>query len=55
MIDILKSSKYLSLPAPDRDQLEALVNNNFKITDVDIKYPNNPVQLIPAKIIMYKS
>ena len=55
MIAIMKNSKYLSLPAPDRNQLEALVNNNFKIKDVNIKFPNNPVQLIPAKILIYKS
>ncbi len=54
MIAIMKSNKYLSLPIQDREKLEALIDNNFKIIDVEIKCPNNPVQLIPAKVINYK-
>jgi len=54
MIALMKNSKYLSLPIQDREQLEALINNNFQIIDIEIKSPNNPVQLIPAKVISYK-
>jgi hypothetical protein len=54
MIAILKKSKYLSLPLEDRSQLEAISDKNLQIIDVDIKSPNNPVQLIPAKVIKYK-
>jgi hypothetical protein len=54
MIALMKKSKYLSLPIQDREQLEALINNNFQILDIEIKSPNNPVQLIPAKVISYK-
>lgn len=54
MIAIMKESKYLSFPAPDRNEIESLVNNELKIIDVNIKSPNNPVQLIPAKVIAYK-
>ena len=54
MIALMKKSKYLSLPIQDREQLEALINNNFQIIDIEIKSPNNPVQLIPAKVISYK-
>lgn len=54
MIAIMKNNKYLSLPIQDREKLEALRDNNFKIIDVEIKCPNNPVQLIPAKVINYK-
>jgi len=50
----MKNNKYLSLPIQDREKLEALIDNNFKIIDVEIKCPNNPVQLIPAKVINYK-
>jgi hypothetical protein len=54
MIALMKKSKYLSLPIQDREQLEALINNNFQIIDIEIKSPNNPVPLIPAKVISYK-
>lgn len=54
MIAIMKNSKYLSFPIEDRNQFEAISDNNFQITDVNIKSPNNPVQLIPAKVINYK-
>lgn len=54
MIAIMKNSKYLSFPIEDRNQVEAISDNNFQISDVNIKSPNNPVQLIPAKVINYK-
>ena len=53
MIAIMRNSKYLSLPIEDRNQLEARLDNNLQITDVNIKSPNNPVQLIPAKVVNY--
>jgi len=34
MIAIMKNHKYLSLPIQDREKLEALIDNNFKIIDV---------------------
>lgn len=54
MIAIMKKSKYLSLPIEDISKLEAGLSNNLNIMDVDIKSPNNPIQLIPAKVISYK-
>lgn len=56
MIAIMKNSKYLSFPVEDRKQVEARSesDNNFQITDVNIKSPNNPVQLIGTKVINYK-
>lgn len=54
MIAIMKNSKYLSFPREDIDAVEALTNNNLQINNVNIKSPNNPIQLIPAKIITYK-
>ncbi len=53
MIAIMKQSKYLSFPIQDRNELEAHLNKSLQILDVQIKSPNNPVQLIPAKIITY--
>jgi NgoPII restriction endonuclease len=53
-IAIMKTSKYLSFPVQDREHLEAISDCNLQMLDVQIKSPNNPVQLIPAKIITYK-
>jgi len=53
-IAIIKTSKYLSFPVQDREQLEAISDCNLQMLDVQIKSPNNPIQLIPAKIITYK-
>lgn len=50
----MRMTKYLSFPIQDRNELEALVDNNLQIIDVQIKYPNDPEQLIPAKVINYK-
>lgn len=33
---------------------EALENPNFKITNVQVKNPNNPANLIDAKLIVFK-
>jgi len=54
IIAIMKSSKYLSFPIQDRNKLEGELNNNLRMFDVQVKSPNNPIQLIPAKIINYK-
>ena len=53
-IAIMKTSKYLSFPIQDRERLEALSDCNLQMHDVQIKSPNNPIQLIPVKIITYK-
>jgi hypothetical protein len=54
MIAILKKSKYLSFSVQDRNQLEVRLNNNLQMLDAQIKSPNNPMELVPAKIISYK-
>ena len=53
-IAIMKTSKYLSFPIQDRERLEARLDGNLHMLDTQIKSPNNPIQLIPAKIITYK-
>lgn len=53
-IAIMKTSKYLSFPAQDREGLEARLDCNLQMFDVKIKSPNNPIQLISAKIINYR-
>jgi len=50
---LILKNKYLSFPKVDRDNLEKLSNNDFKITDVKIKSPNNPAILLNAKFISF--
>ncbi|MBW4639780.1 MAG: NgoPII family restriction endonuclease [Gloeocapsa sp. UFS-A4-WI-NPMV-4B04] len=51
---LVRESKYQSFPLEDRERLETSVNSNFSITDVQIKLPDNPVKLVPAKLITYQ-
>ncbi|MGL4619603.1 NgoPII family restriction endonuclease [Chroococcidiopsis sp.] len=53
-IAIMKTSKYLSFPIQDRERLEARLDCKLQMFDVQIKSPNNPIQLMSAKIINYK-
>jgi len=51
---ILLKEKYLSFPERDRKNLENLVNENFVIKDIRIKSPNNPAELLEAKLLSFK-
>jgi len=51
---LVRETKYQSFPIKDREKLEALVNSNFRIEDVQIKLPDNPVKQVPAKLISYQ-
>jgi len=50
---ILLEEKYLSFPEQDRINLELLQSEDFKITTIEIKSPNNPASLLKAKLISY--
>lgn len=50
---ILLTSKYDSFPKKDREDLEALVSDNFIIKDIQIKSPNNPAKFLNAKLIRF--
>ena len=50
---IMLETKYLSFTTADREALEQLQNDRFHITDIEIKSPNNPAQLLRAKFISY--
>ena len=54
LIAIMKEEKYLSFPSEVRIILEGLSDKNFTIRNENIKSPNNPAQLIPAKMISYR-
>lgn len=51
---LMRESKYQSFPLKDRQRLEASVNSNFTIEDIQIKLPDNPVKQVPAKLISYQ-
>jgi len=51
---IMLEEKYLSFPLNDRQKIEELINNNFSITNIKIKSPNNPATLLNAKLLKFK-
>ena len=51
---LIKKDKYTSLPNEDKDTIESMDNINIKVKDVKIKNPNNPVQLLDAKLLVFK-
>jgi len=54
LICLLKKEKYDSLPTKDKQVLENLNNNHITIQNIQIKNPNNPIQLIDAKLLVFK-
>ena len=48
MFAIMKSSKYLSFPKRDREEIES---SNISISDTKIKDPNNPANRVDAKLL----
>lgn len=54
LICLMKTEKYESLPLEDRQVLEGLNNPNINLSDVRIKNPNNPVQLMDGKLLVFK-
>ena len=51
-ISILSTSKYLAYPIESRLKIEK--DENIIIKDIKVKNPNNPVNLIDAKLIVFK-
>jgi hypothetical protein len=48
----MKNEKYNSFPLSDRQMIESL--NTVSVSDVKIKNPNNPANLLNAKLIVFK-
>lgn len=48
---LMKKEKYDGLPQTDREAVEN--NSNVSVSDVRIKNPNNPVQLVDAKLLVF--
>ncbi len=54
LICLMKKEKYDSLPSEDKEFIESIRNENIEILNIRIKNPNNPVQLIDAKLLVFK-
>lgn len=54
LICLMKKEKYDSLPNEERRMVENIDNVNVEVTDIRIKNPNNPVQLLDAKLLIFK-
>lgn len=50
---IMLKEKYLSFPENDRENIEQLVSENLTIKDIKIKSPNNPAELLEAKLFTF--
>jgi hypothetical protein len=54
LVAIIPNSKYESFPKESRYKIEKFDKPNFTIKDVEVKNPNNPAQMIKAKLIIYR-
>lgn len=50
---IMLSEKYNSFPEVDRQAIESITLDNFTISNIEIKSPNNPARLLRAKLIKF--
>jgi hypothetical protein len=50
---LMLEEKYNTFPEQDRAKLEQLQSDFFRISDVQIKSPNNPAQKLAAKLLSY--
>jgi len=54
LICLMTKEKYESLPSEDKEAIENINNDSVKIQNIRIKNPNNPIQLIDAKLLIFK-
>lgn len=54
LVAVIPSNKYNSFPTASKNRIENLNNPNLSIADVQVKDPNNPANLIDAKLIIFK-
>ncbi len=53
LVAVIPTSKYDSFPTESKTKIEALENPNLKIENIQVKDPNNPANLIDAKLITF--
>jgi hypothetical protein len=54
LVAIIPTNKYNSFPTDSKNRIENLGNPNLSISDVQVKDPNNPANLIDGKLIVFK-
>lgn len=54
LVAVIPTNKYNSFPTESKNRIENLGNLNLSISDVQVKDPNNPANLIEAKLIIFK-
>lgn len=54
LVAVIPTNKFNSFPTDSKNRIENLGNPNLSISDVQVKDPNNPANLIDAKLILFK-
>jgi len=54
LVAVIPTNKYNSFSAESKNRIENLQNPNLSIANVQVKDPNNPANLIDAKLILFK-
>lgn len=54
LVAVIPTNKYNSFPTDSKNKIETLQNPNLSIANVQVKDPNNPANLIDAKLIIFK-
>lgn len=54
LVAVIPTNKYNSFPTDNKNRIENLGNTNLTISNVQVKDPNNPANLIDVKLIIFK-
>jgi hypothetical protein len=54
LVAVIPTTKYNSFPTDSKNRIENLGNPNLSISDVQVKDPNNPANLIDSKLIVFR-
>lgn len=54
LVAVIPTNKYNSFSAESKNRIENLQNPNLSIANLQVKDPNNPANLIDAKLIVFK-
>ena len=54
LVAVIPTNKYNSFPTDSKNRIENLNNPNLEISDVQVKDPNNPANLIDGKLIIFR-
>lgn len=54
LVAVVPTNKYNAFPTDSKNRIENLGNPNLSISNVQVKDPNNPANLMDAKLIIFK-